>query len=292
MRITGVKTQGAFWFLAPYFFLFFIFFLLPALTIIPMSFTRWNILSDPVFVGIENYLRMFEDKWFWKAVFNTFYYTILVTIQLVSLGLLLAILLNQPLKGRVVGRVLIIMPFVISSAAAGVVWKWMYNQNFGIINSYLRQLSLPTMGFLTDVNQAMPSLVFMNAWWSVGFNTIIFLAALQGIPEELYQAAKVDGANGWQIFRHITVPLLRPIILYATVLCAANSFQMFDEAYMMTQGGPVGSTVTLVYKTYNTAFEAFRFGDAAALSVVTMTFILIMTFFQFRFSGRESFESL
>jgi multiple sugar transport system permease protein len=199
-------------------------------------------------------------------------------------------LLNLPLRGRTVGRVFVIMPYVISSAVAGVVWKWMYNQNFGIINSYLRQLGFEGFRFLTDVKQAIPSLVFMNAWWSVGFNTIIFLAALQGIPDELYQAAQVDGANAWQMFRHITLPLLRPIILYVTVLCAANSFQMFDEAYMMTQGGPVGSTVTLVYKTYITAFEAFRFGDAAAISVITMSIILLITFIQFRVARRGEYE--
>ncbi len=284
------RSRGAFWFIAPYFLLFFFFFFLPALTILPMSFTRWSIVDQPTFVGLENYIRLFEDKFFWKAVYNTFYYTILVTIELTGLGLLLALLLNQPLKGRAVGRVFVIMPYVISSAVAGTVWKWMYNQNFGIINSYLRQFGLDPLPFLTSPQQAMPALIFMNAWWSVGFNTIIFLAALQGIPEELFQAAQVDGANAWQVFRHITLPLLRPIILYVTVLCAANSFQMFDESYVMTQGGPVGSTVTLVYKTYLTAFEAFRFGDAAALSVITMAFILLMTTLQFRFSGREAFE--
>jgi len=270
--------------------MFFFFFLLPVLTILPMSFTRWSIVDKPVFVGLGNYIRMFNDKFFWKAVSNTFYYTILVTIVLTVLGLLLSVLLNQPLKGRVLGRVFVIMPYVISSAVAGTVWKWMFNQNFGIINSYLRQVGIPPFSFLTSPQWAMPSIVLMNAWWSVGFNTIIFLAALQGIPEELFQAAQVDGANPFQAFRYITLPLLRPIILYVTVLCAANSFQMFDEAYIMTQGGPVGSTATLVYRTYNTAFEAFRFGDAAALSVVTMLFILIMTTVQFKVSGREAFE--
>ena len=238
----------------------------------------------------ENYINLFDDQYFWKAVKNTFYYTILVTILLVGLGLFLALLLNQKLRGRVVGRIFVIMPYVISSAVAGVIWKWMYNQNFGIINSYLRALGLQPLGFLTDVDQAMPSLVFMNAWWSVGFNTIIYLAALQGIPEELFQAAQVDGANPWQAFRYVTWPLLRPITLYVTVLCFANSFQMFDEAYMMTQGGPVASTVTLVYKTYTTAFEAFRFGDAAAISVITMTFIAMITFIQFRMARRGAFE--
>lgn len=288
-QITKINSRGAYWFLAPYFLLFTVFFLIPALTILPMSFTRWSLLDKPVFVGFGNYTRMFSDRFFWKAVWNTFYYTGMVTILLTTLGLLLALLLNQPLRGRTLGRITVIMPYVISSAVAGVVWKWMYNPNFGIINSYLRQLGFEGFRFLTDVNQAMPSLVFMNAWWSVGFNTIIFLAALQGIPEELYQAAMVDGANSFQMFRHITVPLLRPIILYVTVLCAANSFQMFDESYMMTQGGPVGSTVTLVYKTYVTAFEAFKFGDAAALSMVILIMVLLMTIVQFRFARRGEY---
>ncbi len=288
-QITKFNSRGAYWFLAPYFLLFTVFFLIPALTILPMSFTRWSLLDKPVFVGFGNYTRMFSDRFFWKAVWNTFYYTGMVTILLTTLGLLLALLLNQPLRGRTLGRITVIMPYVISSAVAGVVWKWMYNPNFGIINSYLRQLGFEGFRFLTDVNQAMPSLVFMNAWWSVGFNTIIFLAALQGIPEELYQAAMVDGANSFQMFRHITVPLLRPIILYVTVLCAANSFQMFDESYMMTQGGPVGSTVTLVYKTYVTAFEAFKFGDAAALSMVILIMVLLMTIVQFRFARRGEY---
>jgi multiple sugar transport system permease protein len=289
--LKGLRTnsRGAYWFLLPYFLVFTLFFLLPALTIFPMSLTHWSIVDNPRWIWFENYIRLFQDQYFWKAVGNTFYYTILVTIMLTTLGLLLALLLNQKLKGRVIARVFVIMPYVISSAAAGVVWKWMYNGNFGIINSYLRYLHLPTFGFLTDVNQAMPSLVFMNAWWSVGFNTIIYLAALQGIPEELYQAAMVDGANAWQVFRYITVPLLRPITLYVTVLCAANSFQMFDESYMMTQGGPVGSTVTLVYKTYTTAFDSLRFGDAAAISVVTMSFILLITLIQFKFAKREAY---
>ena len=289
-QITKFNSRGAYWFLAPYFLLFTLFFLVPALTILPMSFARWSLLDKPVFVGFGNYTRMFSDRFCWKAVWNTFYYTGMVTILLTTLGLLLALLLNQPLRGRTLGRITVIMPYVISSAVAGVVWKWMYNPNFGIINSYLRQLGFEGFRFLTDVNQAMPSLVVMNAWWSVGFNTIIFLAALQGIPDELYQAAMVDGANSFQMFRHITVPLLRPIILYVTVLCAANSFQMFDESYMMTQGGPVGSTVTLVYKTYVTAFEAFKFGDAAALSMVILIMVLLMTIVQFRFARRGEFE--
>jgi len=268
--------------LLPYFALFFVFFLIPAMTILPMSFTRWSLLDKPKWVGFDNYFHLFSDKLFWKATGNTFLYTIMVTILLTVLGLLLALLLNHKIRGRVIGRIFVIIPYVISSAAAGVVWKWMYNQNYGIINSYMRALSLPVLPFLTNPKWALGSIVLMNAWWSVGFNTIIYLAALQGIPEELYEAAQVDGANDFQLFRYITLPFLKPITLYVTVLCAANSFQMFDEAYMMTQGGPVGSTATLVFRIYNTAFEAFRFGEAATISVVTMLFIVILSVVQFK----------
>jgi multiple sugar transport system permease protein len=276
------KSLPAYLLLLPYFLLFFLFFLLPAITILPMSFTRWSLLDEPKWVGLENYQKLFSDALFWKAVGNTFYYTIVVTVVLTTLGLLLALLLNTKLKGRVIGRVFVIIPYVISSAAAGVIWKWMYNQNYGIFNSFLRALNLQPFPFLTSPKWAMASIILMNAWWSVGFNTIIFLAALQGIPEELFQAAEVDGANKFQIFRYVTLPFLRPITLYVTVLCAANSFQMFDEAYMMTQGGPVGATATIVFRIYNKAFEAFRFGEAAAISVMTLIFILILSLIQFR----------
>ncbi|OQY92301.1 MAG: hypothetical protein B6D39_04820 [Anaerolineae bacterium UTCFX2] len=284
------NSLSAYLFLLPYFTLFFVFFFFPAVTIIPMSFTHWNILSTPKFAGFDNYIRMFKDPYFWQATFNTFEYTILVTIGLTTLALLLALLLNQRLRGRVVGRVFVLMPYVISSAAAGIVWKWMYDKNFGIINSYLNRFGLPTQPFLTSTTQAMFAVVFMNLWWSVGFNTIIYLAALQGIPEELYQAAEVDGANSWQLFRYITIPSLKPITLYVTVLCFANSFQMFDEAYIMTQGGPIGSTTTLVFRMWNSAFSNFRFGEAAATSTVILLLILTVTLLQFKLGSQRGEE--
>lgn len=291
MKSKKRNSRSAYLFLLPYFVLFFFFFLLPAITILPMSLTSWNILGTPKFVGLDNYIRMFKDQYFWKATFNTFEYTILITIGLTFLALVLAILLNQKLKARVIGRIFVLMPYVISSAAAGIVWKWIYDKNFGIINSYLAQMGLPTQPFLTDTTQAMLAIVFMNLWWSVGFNTIIYLAALQGIPEELYQAAVVDGANSWQLFRYITIPSLRPITLYVTVLCFANSFQMFDEAYIMTQGGPIGSTTTLVFRMWNMAFQNFRFGDAAAVSMVIILFILAVTLLQFRVNKLKGEEA-
>ncbi|MFZ3071181.1 MAG: sugar ABC transporter permease [Anaerolineaceae bacterium] len=278
------KLNGgsAIWFLLPYFLLYFLFFLLPAISIFPISLTEWSIVGSPKFIGFENYAKLFQDRLFFKALGNTSFYTIVVTLVLSVLGLLLATLLNQKLKGRVISRTIIIMPYVISSAVAGILWKWMFDRNFGIINTYLQQVNISPVGWLSDPQVAMWSIILVNVWWSVGFNTITFLAALQGIPEELTQAAKVDGATPFQSFWYVTLPQLRPIILYVTVLCAANSFQMFDEAYVITQGGPLGSTTTLVYQIYKEAFMNFRIGYSSTWSVVTTLIILLLTLLQLK----------
>jgi ABC-type sugar transport system permease subunit len=276
--------------LLPYFILYFLFFFIPAIAILPMSLLKWNIIGEPKFILFKNYFELFKDEMFWKATGNTFYYTIVVTIVLTLLGLLLAILLNQKIKGRIIGRTFIVLPFVICSSAAGILWRWIYDRNFGILNSYLKQLGITLIGWLSDVRFAMPSIIIMNSWWSVAFNTIIYLAALQGIPSELTEAAEVDGATKFQSLRYITLPLLRPITLYVVILCAANSFQIFDEAYIMTQGGPIGSTTTLVYKIYSSAFENLRFGYSAAISVVTLVIILLFTITQFWLGRRRSIE--
>jgi ABC-type sugar transport system permease subunit len=281
------RNLGAVGFLLPYFLLLSVFFLAPALSIIPMSMTRWSLVDAPQWVFLDNYRALFQDPFFIKALRNTIYYTVLVTFVLTTLGLLLALLLNQKLRGRILGRVAVIMPYVVSSAVAGILWKWIYDRNYGIINSYMRALHLPMVGWLSDAHVAMLSIVIMNSWWSIGFNTIIFLAALQGIPAELYEAARIDGAARFRSFWSITLPMLKPITLYATVLCAANSFQMFDESYIMTQGGPLGSTTTLVNRIYTLAFENFRFGDAAALSVIVLAIIIVLTVSQFAVAGRR-----
>ena len=282
-----INFGSAGWFLLPYFLIYFIFFFLPAISILPMSFTEWSIIGTPKFVGLDNFKSIFNDRFFVKTLSNTFTYTFLVTVVLTVLGLLLAILLNQKLRGRGIARTIVIMPYVISSAVAGILWKWMFERNFGIINTYLQQFGLPIVGWLSDPQLALFSIIIVNIWWSVGFNTVTFLAAIQGIPEELYQAAQVDGASPFQCFRYITIPQLQPIILYVTVLCAANSFQMFDEAYVITQGGPLGSTTTLVYQIYTEAFKSFRLGYSAALSVITCAIIILITLVQMRVNKRR-----
>lgn len=278
------NKTGAFWYLFPYFSLYGLFFFLPAILIFPISLTDWSIVGTPKFVGIANYINVFSDRMFLRSLQNTATYTIAVTFLLTTISLGLAILLNQKLRGIIISRTIVIMPYVISSAVTGILWKWMFDRNFGIINTYVQQIGLQPISWLSNPNVALWSIVLVNVWWSVGFNTITFLAALQGIPEDLSQAAKVDGANPLQIFWYITLPQLKPIILYLVVLCAANSFQMFDEAFVITQGGPLGSTATLVFQIYKEAFMNFRIGYSSAWSVITMLMILIITAIQLKIS--------
>lgn len=276
------SKTGAFWYLLPYFSLYGLFFFLPAILIFPISLTDWNIVGSPRFVGIENYINVFSDRMFLRSLQNTVTYTLVVTLILTTISLGLAILLNQKLRGVIISRTIVIMPYVISSAVTGILWKWMFDRNFGILNTYVQQIGFQPISWLSNPNIALWSIILVNVWWSVGFNTITFLAALQGIPEDLPQAAKVDGANPFQIFWYVTLPQLRPIILYLVVLCAANSFQMFDEAFVITQGGPLGSTATLVFQIYKEAFMNFRIGYSSAWSVITMLMILIITAIQLR----------
>lgn len=248
-------------------------------------------MGAPKFVGVGNYTKLFGDSSFWRALSNTVYYTALVTTILTVLGLLLGMLLNSRLKGRIFARTIVLLPYVISSAAAGILWKWIYDKNFGILNSYLRVIGISSPpGWLSDPKLAIPSIVIMNSWWSVAFNTIVYLAALQGIPEELYEAAEIDGAGSLAKFRFVTLPLLRHTTVYVVVLCWANSFQVFDEIYVMTQGGPVESTVTLVFKIFATAFNNFEIGYASAISAITLVLILLASLFQLKvgvFRGEE-----
>jgi len=281
------KDSSAIWFLLPYFLFFSVFFLLPVLTIIPISLSNWSIVGTPKFIGLGNYRAVLTDGLFWKSLKNTTYYAFLVTTVLLMVSLFLSALLNKKIKGVIVGRTFVILPYIISSAAAGILWRWIYNGNFGILNYYLQFLGIPTIRWLTNPNIAMLAIIGMNIWWSVAFNTIILLAALQGIPRELFDAARVDGANKIQIYWRITVPMLAPAILYVFVLCVANSFQMFDESFIMTQGGPIGSTMTLVYQIYINAFDRFKIGYSSAMSFITMLIIFILVVFQFKLFGEK-----
>lgn len=268
--------------LAPYIICLVLFFLVPFFFAVVISFTRWQIIGQPVFIGLANYLRAAQDPSVRQAIGNTFYYMALMTSTLMILGLGLALLLNAPVPGRYLARTVVVMPYVISVSVMGILWRWMYDPNFGIINYYLGRLGLPRLWWLTDTVQAMPSIVIADWWWIASFTTVVYLAGLQAIPRELYEAAEVDGASARSKFWHVTLPGLRPVTLYVLILNTITSFQMFGESFVMTQGGPLGTTTTLTYKLYDAGFFDLQLGYAAALSVVFLIAIVALTAVEFR----------
>ncbi len=272
----------AYLFMAPYLALFGVFLLVPALVGIGASFTEWGIVGSPTYVGLANYRRIFADTLFRQSIFNTFYFMVLTAIPLVVLGLALALLLNQRLRGRSIVRIIVYLPHVIMVSAVGIVWVWIYDTNYGLLNYYLTKLGLPAIGWLYDVNWAMPALAITTIWWTVGTNTIIYLAGLQDIPEELYDAAKVDGAGGWSLFRHITLPLLLPVNAFVIPLTVIASWRVFGQSFVMTQGGPESRTFVIAQYIYLTAFQNFEMGPAAAASVVLLVITLAFTIVQLR----------
>lgn len=259
-----------------------LFFLLPFLFTIPISFTNWSIIGTPHFVGFKNYLRMWNDPAALQALANTFYYILLQVPSLVVLGFGLALLLNAKIPGRLLGRTVVIMPYVINVAVMGIIWRWIFDPNFGILNYYLGKMGIPPLWWLTDPKTAMLSIVIANLWWSAGFNTTVYLAGIQGVPKELFEAAKVDGANQWQLLRKILIPALRPVTLYVIIIDTITSFQIFGEPFVMTQGGPLGATATLTLKIYNVAFNDLKLGYASALSVVFLVILSALLIIQFR----------
>jgi len=276
------RDIAAYLFLAPYLILFGVFTLLPALTGILVSFTHWDIIGSPTFVGLANFQQIFTDPTFLQSVSNTFYFMVLTAVPLVVLGLALALLLNQHIRGRAIVRTLVYMPQVVMISAVGIIWVWVYDQNWGLLNYYLGKIGIPPTGWLTNVNVAMPALAITTLWWTVGSNMVIYLAGLQDIPEEMYDAAKIDGAGRWQLFRHITLPMLMPVNAFVIPLTVIACWRVFGQSYVMTQGGPQGRTFVIAQYVYQTAFQNFQMGPASAAAVVLLVITLTFTIIQLR----------
>ena len=248
-----------------------------------VSFTRWDLITPPQWVGLANYQAMLSlDGLARTALWNTVSYTIGTVPPGVILSLLLAIAMNQKVRGIILYRTAYFLPVISSTVAIALLWDWIYAPDYGLLNFLLRSLHLPTSQWLGDPATAMPAIIIMSVWRGLGFNMVIFLAGLQGIPQELYEAARIDGANNWHTFRHITVPLLSPVIFFVTVLSIVGSFQVFDQTYVMTQGGPLNATTTIVFYIYQQAFQWFHMGYAAALGYVLFAIILVFTLIQFK----------
>jgi len=263
-------------FLIPFLFAFIAFRFGPSIAGFFISLTRWNVVGTPKFLGFENYAELFNDPSFITSLINTLYFMALTVPALIVLGLLVAILVDQPLKGKSVARTFVFMPYVIMSTVVGVIWMFILDTHFGILNYYLSFFGIKPIAWLSSVNWAMPAVAITTIWWTIGFNMILFLAGLQDIPEELKEAARIDGASNWQIFWNVTFPLLRPTTVVVLMLTLINSFEVFDQIYVMTGGGPAMSTLTIIQYMYFQAFEYFRFGYGSAAACIVFAILIVL----------------
>jgi len=282
-RIRSREARWAYLFIAPNFIGFLIFTLGPVVFSLVLSLMKWDILSSPSFIGLRNYVELVKgDDLFPKVVVNTAYFTLISVPARIAFALLLALALNQQLRGVAFFRTLYFLPQVSMLVAVAIVWRYLYSTEFGLINYILGWFGLGPVRWLTSARWAMPAVILMSVWKSVGTPMVIYLAGLQGIPEHLYEAARIDGAGPLQLFRYVTWPLLTPTTFFVLVMGIIGSFQVFGQVYIMTGGGPAYATTTLVYYIYVNAFQWWRMGYAAAQAWVLFGLILIATLLQVR----------
>lgn len=272
---------------------FLLFVLLPVGMALGLSLFQWSLLSPAEFIGLENYAYLFaQDPVFFRVLGNTLYFTATIVPLQLLLGLLIAVALNQALRGLSFYRLVYFMPVVTTIVAAALVFQWLFNKDFGLVSAVVWRLNeltgLPVQppDWLNDPRWARPAVVLLTLWKNVGFTMVIYLAGLQSIPRELYDAVEVDGANAWRRFWHITFPLVSPTTFFLLVIQMIGAFQLFDEAFVMTRGGPAQATTTIVYYVYVNAFEYSRFGMASTVAWVLFAFIFAITFLQTRLQTR------
>ncbi|SFL31792.1 carbohydrate ABC transporter permease [Halanaerobium salsuginis] len=259
---------------------FFIFVFVPLIASFILSFFSWDLVNEPTYVGLENFKMMFSRPLFCKTLLNTIYYTFGVVPLTIILGLFLAVLVNNT-KKNFVYKFSFFMPYLIPMVGAALIWQSIYMPNFGILVYLLDKIGINSPQWLSDPNWAMPAIIIMSVWKSIGFTFIVLLAGLQGIPARYYEAARIDGASPIQQFFKITVPLLTPTIFFAVVISMIDSFKVFDQAFILTKGGPADATKTLVYYIYTQGFEYFRMGYASSIGWFLLIIIFTITVFQF-----------
>lgn len=281
-------------FAAPFVILFGLFLAFPILASFALSFTSFGLrdLQNPVgtsVVGIDNYLRLFGDPTFWTSLFNTFYFVVVGVPLTLAIGLLVAVALNRGVtRFRTAFRVGYYLPVITSIVAIAVVWRFLLNPDVGLLDMILRSVGLRGPAWLADPTFAMPSIIAMGVWRNVGFAMVVFLAGLQAIPSSLYEAAAIDGAGRFQSFRYVTLPMLRPTLLFMTVITTIGYLQLFEEPFVMTGGGPLNKTLSVTMYMYQQGFGFFHQGYASAIAYVLFVIVAIVAFLQFRFLRSET----
>ena len=257
---------------------------LPVFQAIYLSFTNYDFVGSPTFIGWKNYLTLWKDQTFWKTLNNTLVYLIFAVPSLVIFPLALAILVNQKLRSIKFFRAIYYFPVIVSVVVAGIAWKWVYAQN-GILNYFLSTISFQAIKipWLTDPKNAIFAIIAVVIWRGVGYYMVIYLAGLQAIPADLYEAAAIDGSDGWQKHLDITIPLMKPYIILVAVISSIGAMKIFEEVYIMTQGGPANSTKTVVYYLYDKGFTSLEIGYASAIGVFLFLIIFMISILTFKF---------
>jgi len=288
LKIPSEANTAAWFFLAPALTLIGVFFFLPVAASLLLSVTDFDLygIADPGntrFVGFENYARLLKTPDFWAALKNTFYFALVGGPLTIAVSLGAALLLSSKLvRFKSVFRTIYFTPFVTTLVAVAIVWKYLYHTRYGLFNYALGGLGIGPIDWLGNPHWAMPAIILMAVWKGFGYNMLIFIAGLQAIPEDLYDAAEIDGASAWRRFFSITLPMLAPTLVFVSVITMIGYFQLFAEPYVMTQGGPLRSTTSVVLLMYEEGFRWWRMGYAAAIAFVLFIVILIMTLLQFR----------
>ena len=254
----------------------FIFIVIPVICSFGLSFADWDLLNPIKFVGMENYKLLFKDGLFYKILTNTVVFALSTSILGVIIPLILASILNSKIRGSEFFKTAYFLPFITPMVVIGIIWAWIFDPNIGLLNQVLHI----NINWLYDSKFALPAVIIVSVWKLIGYNMIIFLSSLSSISNSMFEAAKIDGANAYQTFKNVTIPLLSPTIFFVIIITAISSFQVFDLIYLMTQGGPFDSTNVLVYAIYKNAFEYFNVGKASAIAYVLFAIILVLTLIQ------------
>lgn len=288
LSLKSQEAIAAYIFLTPFMIFFLIFVVRAVVAAVQLSFFDWPILRPTkIFINFDNYAELLQDDVWWTALSNTIKFTIMTVLGTTIVALAAAVAVTRPIKGQGCFRVLLYMPSLFSVGAVGLIWVWLLNSQFGIVNYGLSFIGIRPINWLGDPALVLPALSLTTIWWGFGFPMLIFIAGLQGIPEQLYEAARIDGASGSQIFFNITLPLLRPTLLFVTVTGVISHFQVYGQPLIMTNGGPGRESYTIIFYLYQIAWTAFRMGYGAAVAVVIAIIMAVITTFQFLFISRN-----
>lgn len=278
------EERAGYLFALPWFIGFSAFIAGPVIASLVLSFTNYEVVTSPRFVGISNYKSLLQDPLCWKSLYNTMYMVIVGVPLQIIVPLSVALLLNKEVKGISWYRTCYYLASIMPMVASSILWLWILDANFGILNTTLSTMGIQGPNWLGDPAWAKLGITLMLVWAATGSNMIIYLAGLKAVPEQLYEAARIDGANWWQLFWNVTIPMLTPALFFTLIMGLVSTFQIFTQAYIMTEGGPVNSTLFYVYYLYNNAFAYFKMGYASALAWILFLVIFVITISQLKLS--------